>query len=207
MSLLAILGASGHGKVIADAAMSTGLWTSVVFYDDAWPNKEYNGLIPILGDSESLVALAKKPDVFVAIGNNKIRLSKQNELEGKGFNIATVIHPRASVAGSALLAPGTVVMAGAVINSDAVLGKSCIVNTNAVVEHDCQLGNGVHISPNASLAGGVVVGETSWIGIGASVVQLISIGSNVIVGANAAVIRDVPDNQTVVGVPAKIIKR
>ena len=40
MKTLAILGASGHGKVVADAALSTGLWQEVVFYDDAWPAKK-----------------------------------------------------------------------------------------------------------------------------------------------------------------------
>ncbi len=36
MSRLAVLGASGHGKVVADCAELVG-WSDIVFFDDAWP--------------------------------------------------------------------------------------------------------------------------------------------------------------------------
>lgn len=206
MTTLAILGASGHGKVVADAALSSGLWDEVVFYDDAWPAKGSNGLSEIVGNTQSLFDLKTLPEVVVAIGNNKIRLAKQCELVNAGFSLATVVHLTAVVSRSAIINPGTVVMAGAVINADAVIGAACIVNSNAVVEHDCILGDAVHISPGACLAGGVVVGEGSWVGIGASVIQLKRIGKHVVVGAGAAVVNDLADNVTAVGVPARIIK-
>lgn len=206
MKALAILGASGHGKVVADAALSSGLWQRVLFYDDAWPTKTQNGQHEIVGNTKTLLDLSEKPDVVVAVGNNKVRLAKQSELIVNGFTVVTVVHPSAVISASAKIALGCVVMAGAVINSDAVVGSACIVNSNAVVEHDCLLGDAVHVSPGACLAGGVVVGQYSWIGIGASVIQLKRIGSNVMVGAGAAVVTDLADGTTVVGVPAKVIK-
>jgi acetyltransferase-like isoleucine patch superfamily enzyme len=81
-----------------------------------------------------------------------------------------------------------------------------IVNTGATIDHDCVLGDGVHVCPGAHLAGEVRVGDETWIGIGASVVQSVCIGSRAVVGAGAVVIGDVPDDVTVVGVPA-VIKR
>lgn len=206
MKTLAILGASGHGKVVADAALSTGLWNRVSFYDDAWPAKTVNGQHQIVGNTQTLLDLSDKPDVVVAVGNNKVRLTKQSELIANGFTVAIVVHPASVISSSATLALGTVVMAGAVVNADAVVGPACIVNSNAVVEHDCVLGDAVHISPGACLAGGVVVGQYSWIGIGASVIQLKRIGTNVMVGAGAAVVTDLPDGATAVGIPARIIK-
>lgn len=206
MNTLAIIGASGHGKVIADLARTCGFWHKIVFYDDAWPDKTINGNFPIVGNTQSLLSSVEKPDIIVGIGNNKIRLAKQKTFIDAGFNIASVIHPRAIVSLTATIGIGSVVMAGAVINSDAIIGSACIINSNSVVEHDCILADAVHVSPGASLAGGVSVGECSWLGIGSSVIQLKVIGKNVIVGASAAVVADVPDNVTVVGVPAKIIK-
>ena len=206
MTTLAILGASGHGKVVADAALSAGAWDNVVFYDDAWPGKAKNGSSDVVGNTDSLFDLQQKPMVIVAIGNNKVRLAKQRELLKAGFTLATVVHLSAVVSPSATIKAGTVIMAGAVVNADAVLGAACIVNSNAVIEHDCTLADAVHISPGACLAGGVVVGEGSWVGIGASVIQLKRIGKNVMVGAGAAVVNDLPDGVTAVGVPAKIIK-
>jgi sugar O-acyltransferase (sialic acid O-acetyltransferase NeuD family) len=206
MKTLAVIGASGHGKVVADAALSSGLWSTVVFFDDAWPGKTRNGLLDIIGNTQSLVNLREKPEVIIAIGNNTSRLAKQRELVAAGFTIASVRHATAVVSGSAVIKPGCVIMAGAVINADAVVGAGCIINSNAVVEHDCVLADAVHISPGACLAGGVTVGEGSWIGIGASVIQLKRIGKNVMVGAGAAVVTDLPDNITAVGVPARIFK-
>lgn len=147
-----------------------------------------------------------KTDVFVAIGNNAIRLSKQRALEQAGYSVASVVHSAAIVSDTAILGRGVVVMAGAVVNAGAVLGCSVIVNSLAVVEHDCILADGVHISPGACLAGGVKVGELSWVGIGASIIQLKTVGKNVTIGANAAVVTDIPDDVVAVGVPAKVIR-
>lgn len=206
MTTLAIFGASGHGKVVADAALASGLWGEIAFYDDAWPDKTKNGNSDIVGNSASLFDLKNKPQVIVAIGNNKVRLAKQYEFAAKGFAVATVVHPAAKVSVTANIEPGTVVMAGAVINSDANIGMACIINSNAVVEHDCKLSAAVHVSPGACLAGNVGVDEASWIGIGAAVMQLKRIGKHVIVGAGAVVTSDLPDDVTAVGVPARIIK-
>lgn len=206
MKTLAVIGASGHGNVVADAARSSGLWQKIVFYDDAWPAKIANGDSEIVGNTKTLLALDQKPDFVIAIGNNNVRLAKQQQLVNAGFTPVTVIHPRAVVSLNAVVGLGSVIMAGAVINAYAVIGAACIINTNAVVEHDCILGDAVHISPGACLAGGVQVGDASWVGIGASVVQLITIGKNVVVGAGAAVIKHLGDNVTAVGVPAKIVK-
>jgi acetyltransferase-like isoleucine patch superfamily enzyme len=86
------------------------------------------------------------------------------------------------------------------------LGLGCIINTGATFYHDCVLGDGVHICPGVHLAGDVQVGELSWLGIGCTVRQGIRIGAGVTVGAGAVVIDDVPDGQTVVGVPARPLK-
>nr|WP_269822862.1 acetyltransferase [Rheinheimera faecalis] len=200
------MGASGHGKVVAEIALATGHWQQVVFYDDAWPQKLHNGQFQIVGDTQRLLALEHKPEVAVGIGNNQIRLHKQAELISAGFAVATVIHPTAVVSATAKISAGTVIMPGAIINADVHIATGCIINSNAVVEHDCVLADGCHVSPGAALAGGVHLGEGAWIGIGASVIQQKKIGQYVMVGAGAAVVSDLPDNVTAVGVPAKIIK-
>jgi sugar O-acyltransferase (sialic acid O-acetyltransferase NeuD family) len=206
LKTLAILGASGHGKVVADAALSTGIWQQVIFYDDAWPTKTKNGQSDVVGNTQTLLNLQQKPEVVVAVGNNKTRLAKQNDLIVQGFTIATVVHSNTVISPSVKMGHGTVVMAGAVISADVSIGDACIINTNAVVEHDCMLGNAVHISPGACLAGAVIIGDGSWIGIGASVIQLKKLGINVMVGAGAAVVTDLPNGVTAVGVPARILK-
>jgi len=191
MSKLIIIGAGGHGKVVADAA------NRECVYVDKEPNEE-GGVFAM----DALPSIQQENDeVIVGIGDNKTRISMLDGLH----NIATVVHEDATVSESATIGEGTVVFARAVVNPNTSVGLGCIINTAATVDHDCVLEDGVHISPGAHVGGGVSIGRCSWIGIGASVKHGVNIGHNVTVGASAAVVNDIPDGLTVVGVPAKEI--
>lgn len=204
MAALLILGAGGHGKVVADAALETGNWDEVVFLDDAWPEKKVNGRWPVAGNMQELRSWRDRCiDAVVAIGGNQLRMQLQARLVTAGFNVVSVIHPAATVSRYATLGAGSVVFAGAVINVDATIGDGAIINTSATVDHDCVLGVGVHVSPGAHLGGGAKVGDYAWIGIGASVKHLASLGSNTVVGAGAVVLGDIPDGVTAIGMPAR----
>lgn len=186
-----IYGASGHGGVVADIARESG-YDEIIFLDDAKGVKfEPN--------------LTKFP-VIIAIGDNQIRANLMQKVADFGFEIATLIHPRATISNSAKIGVGSVVMAGAIINANAQIGASAIINSGAIIEHDCVIGEFAHISPGAALAGGVSVGAFSHVGIGARVIQLVKIGVNCTIGGGAVVIRNLDDNAVAVGVPARVIK-
>lgn len=205
MSRLAILGASGHGKVVADTAECCG-WQYVDFFDDSWPQLSSNGAWQVVGDIGMLKSSLQLYDgVIVAIGNNAIRYRKLLELEAAGARLCNLLHPAATISRHAVLDRGVVAFSGAVVNADANVGLGAILNTGCSVDHDCVLGAGVHVSPGARLAGGVRVGDLSWIGIGASVRQLVHIGGQVTVGAGSVVVSDVADRLTVVGIPARAL--
>jgi sugar O-acyltransferase (sialic acid O-acetyltransferase NeuD family) len=202
MKALAILGASGHGKVVADCAGLCG-WEQVVFFDDAWPQLQQNGHWPVLGNTNALLdALAQYDGVLVAIGNNRIRQQKLALLRESGAALISLIHPAATVSAFSSVGLGSVVFAGAMINVDARIGEGAIINTCASVDHDCVLGDAVHVSPGAHLAGAVSVGDRSWVGIGAVIRQLITVGEDVTVGAGAVVVKNIEAGRTVFGVPA-----
>ena len=202
--MLAILGASGHGKVLADIAELTG-WKQIVFFDDAWPEKTSNGAWQVIGDTQMLLNnINNYQGIIVAIGNNKVRQQKLQQLDSAGAKIITLIHPSATVSRYTQIGLGSVIVAGAVINPDCIIGSGAIINTCSSVGHDCTLGDAVHICPGARLAGGTEVDDRAWVGVGSSVRQLIKIGADAIIGAGSAVVKDVPASTTVMGVPASI---
>lgn len=207
MAGLIIVGAGGHGKVVADTAYEMGAWEKIAFIDDRYPEVSSILSWTIIGRANQAVDFIDEyTDVVVAIGNNTLRLELLEHFEKLGFSIPSIIHPTAFVSKNAILGSGNVIFAQAVVNAGVKIGSGCIINTGATVDHDCNLDNGVHISPGAHLAGTVKIGETSWIGIGSSVIQNVNIGSKVIVGAGAVITKDIPSNVTVVGVPGRIIK-
>lgn len=203
---LAILGAGGHGRVVADCAERLGC-SRIVFFDDN-PRAKKPGPWDLVGIGADLLASVTDFEAFiVGIGINRIRLERQQTLLAAGGRVATLIHPAATVSRHAVIGEGSVVFAGAVVNPGAVVGQACILNTGCGIDHDDRLADGVHVSPGAHLGGGVSVGEASWIGLGAAIREGLMIGSNVRVGAGAVVVRDVADGLTVVGNPAQDMKR
>jgi sugar O-acyltransferase (sialic acid O-acetyltransferase NeuD family) len=200
VSVLYVVGAGGHGKVVADAAHRMGLWAEIRFIDKRWPELENCAHWPVVAND--IAACEVGSDFIVAIGHNQTRLRVFDECVAAGLNPVTIIHPHACISAFASIEMGSVVFAGVVVNIGAVVERCAILNTGATVDHDCKIGVGVHVSPGAHLAGEVSVGDYSWIGIGASVKQCLNIGSNVIVGAGAAVVSDVMNDKVAVGVPA-----
>lgn len=197
---LAIIGASGHGRVIADVAIKIG-YTDIVFFDDHAVGACLG--YPIIGASEGLDSLDDgKTDFVIAVGDNAMR---RELVERHDVNWVTLIHPSAQIGTDVKIGKGTVVMANAVINSCTTIGKHCIINSGSIVEHDNVLGDYVHISPRAALGGTVTVGERTWIGIGATVANNISVCADCMIGAGAVVIRDIVESGTYVGVPVRKI--
>ncbi len=197
---LVIIGAGGHGKVVADIALKNG-YENVVFVDSSISGSSMG--IPIIGDLSEIEKLVDDNTRFiVAIGDNSVRKRITND-----YNLPweTLIHPSAQIGGSVSVGAGSVIAAGAVINSSATVGAHCIVNTAAVVEHDDTICDFVHISPGAVLGGNVKIGECSHIGIGAVLRNNISICENCTVGAGAVVVKDIFREGVYIGVPARLL--
>lgn len=201
-----VIGASGHAKVVIDLIEKQGQFLVTGLIDDnpALNGQEVYGY-KVLGNKENLQFQHVKLCVL-AIGDNRVRDDIAQWLAKNDFALAkAAIHPSAQLARGASIGDGSVVMAGSVVNSDTIIAKNTIINTGATVDHDCIIGNAVHIAPGSTICGGVSVGDLTLIGAGAVIHPNVKIGKNVIVGAGTTVLKDVDDNVSVVGTPAKVI--
>lgn len=201
MNRLIIVGAGGHGKVVADNALKNG-YTDIGFVDD-YANGDCMG-IPIVGTCDMLRELDDgETDFIMAIGNNAVR---QKIAEQYDVNWVKLIHPSAQIGIHVEIGIGTVIMAGAIINPCVAIGNHCIINTAAIVEHDNRIGNYVHLSPGVKLSGGVTIGDRTWLGTGVSVIDHVSIIHDAVIGVGGVVVRNIETKGTYVGVPTREIK-
>ena len=203
-----IIGASGHGRVIADIIKSSGD-KLIGFLDDDLSiqgNIIYDDKLVLGTITEENIKKYKDYYFIIGIGSNKVRKlisSKYSKLKWY-----TGIHPNAVIGSNVTIGVGTVIMAGTVINTGTIIGKHCILNTCSSLDHDNIIEDFVHVSPGAHLAGTVKIGSLTWIGAGGIVINNISIGKNNIIGAGSVVIRNIYDNDsTFIGVPAKKIEK
>lgn len=197
-----IIGASGHGKVIADIVLKSG--DKVIgFLDDGIEKGKLIVGFEVLGKISDYKNYSDC-EFVIAIGDPHIREKITDILNVKWY---IAIHPTAVISSLDVeIGEGTVVMANAVINSCAKIGRHCIINTGAIVEHDNILSDYVHLSPNVALAGMVSVGKSTHIGTGACTKQVVNIASNCIIGAGSVIVRDINESGTYIGVPARKIK-
>jgi sugar O-acyltransferase (sialic acid O-acetyltransferase NeuD family) len=199
---LYILGAGGHGIVIAEIASDNGY--DICFCDDDSAKHGQTILkYPVVGACSSV---PKGSVVALGVGDVSLRETLFRIGLQDSWNLPVLIHPRAVVSHSSSLGVGTVVMANAVINARSVVGWGGILNTSCSVDHDCRLGNLVHICPGAHLAGNVHVGNSTLVGVGSSVRDGVRIGERVVIGAGSVVVGDIPDGAVAYGNPARVVR-
>jgi sugar O-acyltransferase (sialic acid O-acetyltransferase NeuD family) len=208
---IVLLGASGHAKVVADAAQREGRWQVVGFLDQrAQPGQRHFGL-PVLGTEADLPRLVSEgivDGIFVSIGDNYSRQQAVERLRQSAPQVpfVSIVHPDASVAQSVLLSEGSVVLAGCRVNADARIGAHCVLNTQTSLDHDSVLEDFVSLAPGAVTGGNVRIGTASTISLGASVIHGVQIGAHCVVGAGSTVLTDLPDHVVAYGTPARVVR-
>jgi sugar O-acyltransferase (sialic acid O-acetyltransferase NeuD family) len=208
---LVVIGAGGHGQVVADivrAAQAAGCPVELLGYLD--DRKAVHGATlagaPVLGPLELLDRLADAL-ILVAIGDNKVRAAINRKLTEAGHRAGTAIHPKSIVSVDALVGAGSMVCAGAIVNTGTAVGRGVILNTGCTIDHHTTIGDFTHIAPGVHMGGEVTVDEGALVGIGAVVLPRVKVGAWAVVGAGAVVTRDVPPGVTVVGNPARPLRR
>jgi sugar O-acyltransferase (sialic acid O-acetyltransferase NeuD family) len=196
-----LVGAGRFAEEITDLALDAGVvvaaWIEGLDPGRADPSHDP----PILWVDNQAVFEPDLP-VLPAIGAVG-RRALVERLVDEGRSLATVVHPSAVVARSAILEPGCVVFPGVVVGAQSSIGRGTILNRGSLIGHHVTVGEGSFIGPGANVGGGVVLGAEVQVGIGAVIRDGRRVDDRSIVGAGAVVVGDVAAAVTVVGVPAR----
>jgi len=204
-----VIGAGGFAKEILEDII--GKSSNISFYDDVSDNDSVflRNRFSVLRTIDAAKAYFKTYgyEFTIGIGNPLLRFKMCEKFESIGGQFSSTISSLAKIGSFDVeVGIGSNILANCTISSSVNIGQGCIIYYGAIITHDCTIGNFVEVSPGAVLLGKVQVGAFSQIGSGAIVLPGIKIGKNSVIGAGAVVTRDVPDNQLVAGIPAKIIR-
>lgn len=204
MKKLILIGAGGHAKSVADS-INKSEYELCGFIDS---NKKgmHMGL-PILGTGLEDIPNCEKYSYLVSIGDVGYRKLWFDRIRERRLNIINIIDSSAIISASAKMGIGNFVGKMAVINADAEIGNNNVINTKALIEHECKVGDHNHLSTNSVINGNVIVGNSVFLGSSSVCNGQLKIGSNAIIGSGSVIIKDIPEKVTVVGVPARVIKR
>ena len=165
------------------------------------------------GDLETLkkkIELGSVDCVVIGVGDPKIRQEIFEKMSSEIKNICweTLIHPTVILdKKTSIIDAGSIICAGSIITTNVKINKNCLINLHTTVGHDTQIGNHCVVNPGSNISGNVTIGNGSLVGTGSSIIQKITIGEFVTIGASACVTKSIENGKTVVGVPAKEIKK
>lgn len=192
---LLLVGAGGHARACIDVIEAQGQFVLRGLIGLAQEIGAQQLGYSVLGaDTDLKELISTNPYALVGIGqiaDCAPRISAFERLCALGFELPTVVSPRAYVSRHAHIGPGTVVMHGAVVNAGARVGANCIINTHAIIEHDVSIGGHCHISTRTVINGAVQIGSMCFVGSASALREGISVGDGAFIAMGLTVRHDI----------------
>lgn len=207
---LAVYGSGGSGKEVYDIFVECPKerekWEEIIFIDDTKPEGTFRDCSMMPFERLCEIYSVDEIQVVIAIGEPIHRKILCEKITEKGFKLGNVIHKDAKVSLFAKIGNGVVVQDGVIISSDAIVRDNVYINHRSMIGHDVQINRHSQVSAGVIISGGASVGEEVFIGGGCCVRDHISIGNRVILSMGSVALRDIPDDMTAMGNPARVIR-
>ena len=198
MKPLLLIGAGGHCRSCIDVIEAEGKYRIAGIVERDGERRASILGYKVLGNDNDLPELLKNyPSALITVGQIKSSALRKKlflQTQKLGFELPTVISPRAYVSKTASLGIGTIVMHDALVNSGAKVGNNCILNTKSLVEHDAIVEDHCHISTASVVNGGTIIREKTFIGSNTITKEFITVGKNSFIGGGLRVVSDVQEN-------------
>ena len=210
---IAIFGAGGMGLEVAmlieQINEANPKWELIGFFDDGVAEGKIVNGYTVLGGIDRLNNWEFELSLSLALGIPKTKETVFGKIHNKNIRYPILIHPSVIMGNReyVTIGDGCIICAGTIITTNISIGKHVILNLACTVGHESEIGDFSSFMPTCNISGEVKIGKANFWGTGAKVINQIKVGDNVTIGAGAVVTKDIPDDATAVGVPAKVAKR
>jgi len=150
--------------------------------------------------SAKILAVPGNPDNFIMRREIIYQLSVTRD------RFATIIDPSCRIATDSDIGVNTLIMGNVTISCSVVIGDHCVILPNTVISHDSKIEDYSLVGSNVSISGSCNIGWNCYVGSGSNIRGNLKIGSCSLIGIGSCVIKNVPENATVVGNPARVLR-
>lgn len=132
---------------------------------------------------------------FIALLWNHLNADRRNlynRLKGKGYKLANIISPKASIRGN-IVGDNVWVHDFVVIQNDTTIGNNVAIMGQTLIGDNTIISDHCFFGAKSTIGGGSVIGEQTFVGINCTVLDDTKVGKKCILGACTVVKRNVPD--------------
>jgi acetyltransferase EpsM len=213
MDKVIIIGGKGSAVVIAEQIYDTQIKIGNVeflgfAFDDETMGDSINDFPILCKTYEAFEKYKKYDDVkFIYqlyrpdLMNERVELLNNFKIPDEKFH--KFVHHSATVARSAKIGFGTVIMANSVVNPNVVIGNHCTIHSNTLIGHDTVLGSYNFLAAHNVVGSSSTIGDGNFFGLNSTFNNYLQIGDFNFVGMASNVIKGLDCNQKVYGNPAK----
>lgn len=208
MNNIIIVGASGFGREVAWLIENSDNWNVKGFVDDNkdLENKSVNDY-PVLGTIDFLLNANEKTNVVVAIGNPQIRKKIVERLQSnKNISFPNIVDKDVIIDRTITLGFGNIICKGNILTTNIEIGNFNHINLSCTIGHDVQFHDYITVYPGVNISGNVIMNDCVEVGTGTKIIQGKKIVEKTVIGAGSVVVKDIVENGTYIGVPAKQMK-
>ena len=208
---IVVYGCGGHGRetaLLIETLIAHGKpWQLVGYLDD--DNSRHRSIVgghAVLGGMDVLTRHSGEFLVALGVGSPTIKQDIVARAMPYAREFPVLVHPSVTLNARVNVQQGTQLHEGTIITVDVAIGAFVIVNRRVDISHDCHVGDYATLAPAVTLTGATYIGTAADLGARVTTIPGVRVGANSVVGAGAVVTRDIPDNVTAVGVPARVVK-
>ncbi|WP_312469060.1 acetyltransferase [Neobacillus sp.] len=207
MNKLIIVGAGGLARMIYSwlTDFTDQSWEPIGFISDNLNLLDgYNYDLPIISSIREY-----RPEIdhvlVMAIADPKTKLAIAKELEERGARFITLIHSTAIIGKNVEIGNGSVICPRAILTCDIQLGSFVLLNLSVTIGHDVNIGNGCTINSHSDVTGCAQLGTGVFLGSHAVITPSVKVRDFAKIGAGSVAVKQVKQDTTVFGIPAKLI--